>query len=129
MQSSHQQILKVGSTGVNADIAIIDSGVDLDHPDLNVFRNTSAIIPQNVTSIHNTLVANNINLEKIGLNTLNLEKNRTAFYPPFSQSIDSAGDDVCGHGTSVARIAGAKHNSFGIVGVAPGRQGCGPSRC
>ncbi|MGA9845692.1 MAG: S8 family serine peptidase [Nitrososphaeraceae archaeon] len=111
---------KIGSTGVNSDIAIIDSGVDLSHPDLNVFRNTSAIIPQNVTSIHNTLAASNIDLEKIGLNTLNLGKNRTAFYPPFSQNINSAGDDECGHGTSVAGIAAAKHNSFGIIGVAPG---------
>ena len=111
---------KVGSQMVNSDIAIIDSGIDLSHPDLNVYRNISTIIPQNSTSNHNTLAASNINLEKIGLNTLNSEKNRTDFYPPFSRNTISSGYDECGHGTSVAGVAAAKHNSFGIVGVAQG---------
>jgi subtilisin family serine protease len=111
---------KVGSQTVNSDIAIIDSGVDLSHPDLNVYRNTSTIIPQKPISSHNTLAADNINLEKIGLNTLNSEKNRTDFYPPFSRNTVSSDNDECGHGTSVAGVAAAKHNSFGLVGVAQG---------
>ena len=97
---------KVGSQMVNSDIAIIDSGIDLSHPDLNVYRNISTIIPQNSTSNHNTLAASNIDLEKIGLNTLNSEKNRTDFYPPFSRNTISSGYDECGHGTSVAGVAG-----------------------
>ena len=106
--------------GIDADIAIIDSGIDLDHPDLNVFKNVTSIIPQITTSQEeqdNALRAKDIDLNKIGLN---VENNLTTFYPPFSQDSSSTGDDNCGHGTHVAGIAAAKDNSFGVLGIAPG---------
>jgi subtilisin family serine protease len=52
---------------------------------------------------------------------LDLKENTTAaFYPPFSKDTISTADDKCGHGTHVAGVAAAKHNSFGVVGIAPG---------
>jgi subtilisin family serine protease len=102
---------------IDADIAVIDSGIDLDHPDLNVFKNITSIIPQILSSKDNTLRATDINLNKIGLN---VENNLTTFYPPFSQDSSSTGDDNCGHGTHVAGIAAAKDNAIGVIGIAPG---------
>ena len=32
-----------GKKGIDADIAILDTGIDLDHPDLNVYRNVSFV--------------------------------------------------------------------------------------
>jgi subtilisin family serine protease len=64
---------------VDVDVAVIDTGVDLDHPDLNVFRS----------------------------------KNCTLF------GLGSANDDN-GHGSHVAGTIGAKDNTSGVVGVAPG---------
>ena len=63
---------------VNVDIAIMDTGIQLSHPDLNVYSQ--------VTFVPGT----------------------------------SSGNDDNGHGTSVAGIAGAKDNSEGVVGIAPG---------
>ena len=54
---------------VDADIAIIDSGIDLDHPDLNVYRNTTAIIPQGTSQYDQELCDKDIDIQEIGLNT------------------------------------------------------------
>ena len=67
-----------GTTFVDVDVAIMDTGIDADHPDLNV-----------------------------------LEDKQVNF-------IGSTPDDLCGHGTHVAGIVGAKDNDIGIVGTAPG---------
>ena len=111
---------RIGNLSADVDIAIIDSGIDLDHPDLNAYKKMTSIIPQDssLPSNSDSLIANEIDLEKIDLD---LKENTTAtFYPPFSKDTISTADDKCGHGTHVAGIAAAKHNSFGVVGIAPG---------
>ena len=110
-----------GQFSADVDIAIIDSGIDLGHPDLNIYKNTTSIIPQHPSlplSSNETLINSGIELRKIGLD---LEENPGAvFYPPFSKNATSSADDKCGHGTHVAGVASAKHNSLGVVGTAPG---------
>lgn len=69
-----------GTTASNYTAWIIDSGIDLDHPDLNVDVTRSA-----------TFLGGN-----------------------------STPDDQNGHGTHVAGTIGAKNNTIGSVGVAPG---------
>ncbi|MFJ6674822.1 S8 family peptidase [Actinosynnema sp. NPDC091369] len=64
---------------VNVDVAVIDTGIDLDHPDLNV----------------HTAGAKNC-------------------------STGRSADDGNGHGTHVAGTIGAKDDTNGVVGVAPG---------
>ena len=64
---------------VNSDVAIIDTGVQRDHPDLNVVG---------------------------GYNCTGRDRGRWS--------------DDNGHGTHVAGIVGARDNSFGVTGVAPG---------
>jgi hypothetical protein len=66
------------STVINADVAVLDSGIDANHPDLNVLAD------------------------------------RQVYFR------GTGPEDNCEHGTHVAGIIGAKHNSFGVVGVAPG---------
>ena len=105
------------SRDVDSDIAIIDSGVDLDHPDLNVYRNTTVIIPGGESSKNQEFADKYIDRQKIALNTYD---NELAPYPPFSLDTSPSGDDKCGHGTQVAGVAAAKDNSVGILGVAPG---------
>ena len=66
-----------GSGAVDVDVAIIDTGIDLDHPDLSVVAAKNCIGRGN-------------------------------------------GDDGNGHGTHVAGTVGARDNSIGVTGVAPG---------
>ena len=67
-----------GLGSVNVDVAVLDTGIDLNHPDLNVYKHT--------TFVDGT----------------------------------SSGNDDQGHGTRVAGIIGAKDDSQGVVGLAPG---------
>ncbi|MBI3331712.1 S8 family peptidase [Candidatus Peregrinibacteria bacterium] len=62
---------------VDVDVAVLDTGVQKSHPDLNVVQQVK-------------------------------------------YSTDASKDDLNGHGTHVAGIIGAKDNSAGVVGVAPG---------
>ncbi len=86
------------ATNVNVDIAIIDTGVDLDHPDLNVYRFTDCVDQDLIGWLFGiTCIDDN---DPLNDGTL--------------------GDDLNGHGSHVAGIAAAKDNEFGVVGVAPG---------
>jgi len=66
---------------VNVNVAVLDSGIDLEHHDLNVVGGINCSNPQSKPSDY---------------------------------------DDAFSHGTMVAGLIGAKDNSFGVVGVAPG---------
>ena len=76
---------------VNVDIAILDTGIDLDHSDLNLYRyayckDTSPRHPVDYGCVEN----------------------------------DPGAEDGNSHGTHVAGIAAAIDNTSGVVGVAPG---------
>jgi len=66
-----------------------------------------------------SIINNNIDLDKLGLNTYAVGGNTTSFYPPFTTSGSSSADDTCGHGTRVAGIAAANADDQGVVGIAP----------
>jgi subtilisin len=66
-----------------------------------------------------SVVNNNIDLNKLGLDNSAVGGNTNSFYPPFTTESSTSGDDTCGHGTHVAGIAAAKANSRGVVGIAP----------
>jgi subtilisin len=115
-------IPKIGSFTADVDIAIIDSGIDLDNPELNVNSSFSMIVPQISNANQDdvdSIINNNIDLDKLGLNTNATGGNTTSFYPPFTTSGSSSADDICGHGTRVAGIAAAKADAHGVVGIAP----------
>jgi len=76
---------------LDVDIAIIDSGIDLDHPDLNIFKFINC--PAKVTGIKVTAKCT---------------------------EGDIGAEDSNGHGTHVAGTAAAIDNNSGVVGVAPG---------
>ena len=81
----------VDDNRVDADVAILDTGIDVDHPDLNVVG---------------------------GANCLQRRKRRgrTTYYCDANVSAD---DDQY-HGTHVAGTVAALDNGVGVVGVAPG---------
>lgn len=76
---------------VDVDVAVIDTGIDLDHPDLNVINSTSC-------------------LNSSGGGP---PWSRTYF-------CGTGGDDDHYHGTHVAGTIAALDNGVGVVGVAPG---------
>lgn len=73
-----------GTTGAGTDTAIIDSGIDSNHPDLQA----------------------------------NLGEGAT-WEDCSGENCAERWDDDYGHGTAVAGLVGAEHNSRGVVGVAP----------
>lgn len=81
---------------VNADIAIIDTGIDLDHPDLNA-------------------------MSGFGAYEARLPDDPETGQPVYG-ACNTASDpsDEHGHGTHVAGTAAAIDNGIGVVGTAPG---------
>jgi subtilisin family serine protease len=90
-QNTDFDIDGVDDNRVDADVAILDTGIDVDHPDLNVVG---------------------------GANCLQSRKRRgrTTYYCDATVSAD---DDQY-HGTHVAGTVAALDNGVGVVGVAPG---------
>jgi hypothetical protein len=81
------------ATRIDADIAILDTGVDGDHPDLNMAGRTDCTFGDLLNEVK----------------------------PPQEETcLDGAGYDDAGHGTHVAGTAAALDNGTGVVGVAPG---------
>ena len=76
---------------VDVDVAIIDTGIDLEHPDLNVVSSVSCLYSSGVGPPWDR-----------------------------SYYCDAGGDDDHYHGTHVAGSVAALDNGFGVVGVAPG---------
>lgn len=75
---------------VDVDVAIIDTGIDLEHPDLNVVNSVSCFYTSGGRPFDRVT------------------------------SCGAGGDDDHYHGTHVAGTVGALDNGIGVVGVAPG---------
>lgn len=90
-----------GYTGEGVTVAIVDSGVDLDHPDLvsNLFVNPGEIPGNGIDDDANGFVD---------------DVNGYDFVDR-----DARPDDTNGHGTHVAGTVAAARNDFGTTGVAP----------
>ncbi len=79
--SNVRKALDKGPSRINVNVAVIDSGIDATHPDLNV---------------------------KGGVDCQS------------GSPVDVTPIDVLGHGTFVAGVIGARNNSQGVIGTAPG---------
>lgn len=78
---------------VDADVAVLDTGIDRQHPDLNVFA---------------------------GANCLAYSGNGPPWARSYFCDETKDGNDDHYHGTHVAGTIGALNNNIGVVGVAPG---------
>ena len=93
-----QSVLDIDGTDdyrVDVDVAVIDTGVDFEHPDLNVVGGLDCTVSSGVGP----------------------PWSRTYYC---SETEGTGGDDDHYHGTHVAGTIGAIDNGIGVVGVAPG---------
>ncbi|MFO7902886.1 MAG: S8 family peptidase [Pirellulaceae bacterium] len=92
---------EAGYTGDAVTVAVVDTGVDLDHPDLrsNIWENSSEIAGNGIDDDQNGFVDDVRGWD-------------------FAAG-DNEPDDANGHGTHVAGTIAASLNGFGATGVAP----------
>lgn len=90
-----------GYTGQGVVVAVIDTGVDLDHPDLiqNLYVNPGEIPGNAIDDDGNGFIDDVHGYDFVDR--------------------DAKPDDLNGHGTHVAGIIGASRNHFGATGIAP----------
>jgi len=94
--TTQREALKINEKedfSVNVDVAVIDTGVDPNQPDLNLYKRASCV--------------------PAGEGATQAERE-------VSECVEGIGTDPYGHGTHVAGTIGAKDNGFGVVGIAPG---------
>ncbi|MCM2372028.1 S8 family peptidase [Aporhodopirellula aestuarii] len=90
-----------GYTGRDVIVSVVDTGVDLDHPDLvsNLFVNPGEIAGNGIDDEQNGFVDDVSGFD-------------------FADN-DNIPDDVSGHGTHVAGTIGAANDGIGATGIAP----------
>ncbi|MEM7478964.1 MAG: S8 family peptidase [Planctomycetota bacterium] len=90
-----------GFTGQGITVAVVDTGVDLDHPDLvrSIFVNPGEIAGNGIDDDQNGFIDDVHGFDFVGN--------------------DANPDDGNGHGTHVAGTIAAANNGFGATGIAP----------
>lgn len=102
---------ELGFTGAGIKVAVMDTGIDIDHPAFGgdgVARYDSSLFPTARIPVGYDFVGDAFNADST-----------SPSYNPIATP-DPNPDDCAGHGTHVAGIVGADDSVKGFVGVAPG---------